>query len=83
MISLLLTVNAPVEGLNDSLVEDVFCGRLPVVDVTQVGYTVALVVVSSVIAVFAALVAVVTAVELITATTWAAVAAVNAAVPLP
>jgi hypothetical protein len=37
MISLLLTVNAPVEGLNDSLVEDTFCGKLPVFAVTQVG----------------------------------------------
>jgi hypothetical protein len=30
-------VNIPVEGINDSFVDDVFCGRLPVFAVTHVG----------------------------------------------
>jgi len=32
-----LAVNAPVEGLKLILVDEVFCGKLPVVLVTQVG----------------------------------------------
>lgn len=47
----------PVDGLKTSLVEETFCGRFPVVVVTHVGYTEALVVVSSVIAVLVAFVA--------------------------
>ena len=53
-----VAVTVPVDGLKVNLVEETFCGRLPVVVVTHVGYTVAFVVVSSVIAVFVALVAV-------------------------
>lgn len=52
-------VSAPVEGLKLNFVEEIFCGRLPVVVVTHVGYIVAFVLVSSVIAVFVAFVAVV------------------------
>ena len=52
------TVRLPVEGLKLSFVDDTFCGRLPVLDVTHVGYMVALVAVSSVMAILAALVAV-------------------------
>jgi hypothetical protein len=47
-----------VDGLKVNLVDVTFWGRLPVLEVTHVGYIVALVVVSSVIAVFVALVAV-------------------------
>ena len=32
-----VTDNTPVDGTNDNLVDAVFCGRLPVVVVTQVG----------------------------------------------
>ena len=46
-----------VEGLKVILVDETFCGRLPVLAVTQVGYIVALVVVSSVMPVLVALVA--------------------------
>ena len=53
------TVSAPVEGLKLILVDETFCGKLPVLAVTQVGYTTAFVAVSSVIAVFVAFVAVV------------------------
>ena len=49
-----LAVNAPVEGLKDNFVDVTFWGKLPLLLVTQVGYTVAFVVVSSVIAVFVA-----------------------------
>ena len=52
------TVRFPVDGLKDNFVDDTFWGRFPLVVVTQVGYMVALVVVSFVIAVFVALVAV-------------------------
>ena len=52
-------VNIPVEGINDSFVDVVFCGRLPVFAVTHVGYTAEAVATSSVIAVLVALVAVV------------------------
>ena len=45
--------------LESNLVDEVFCGRLPVVVVTHVGYTEVAVVVSSVIAVLVAFVAVV------------------------
>jgi hypothetical protein len=48
----------PVDGLNDSLVLETFCGRLPVFAVTHVGNIVAFVVVSSVMPVFVAFVAV-------------------------
>jgi hypothetical protein len=51
-------VSAPVEGLNDNFVDVTFCGRLPELAVTHVGYITALVVVSSVMAVLVALVAV-------------------------
>src|SRR5664280_2893016 len=50
-------VNIPVEGINDSFVDVVFCGRLPVFAVTHVGYTATAVATSSVIAVLVALVA--------------------------
>jgi hypothetical protein len=53
-----------VDGLNVNLVDDTFCGKLPVVVVTHVGYIVALVVVSLVIPVFVAFVAVVAVVAL-------------------
>ena len=53
-----VAVNTPVLGIKLNLVDDVFCGRLPVVVVTHVGYTAVMVVVSSVIAVLVALVAV-------------------------
>lgn len=43
-------VNVPVDGLNDSLVDDTLRGRLPVVVVTHTGYIEALVVVSLTIA---------------------------------
>ncbi len=50
--------NAPVLGLNESFVDDTLAGRLPVAAVTQRGYIVALVVVSSVIPMFVAFVTV-------------------------
>lgn len=56
--------SAPVEGLKLSLVLVTFCGRLPVLEVTQVKFIAALVEVSSVIAVLVALVAVVAVVAL-------------------
>ena len=52
-----VAVKSPVDGLNVSLSDVTFCGKFPVFAVTQVGYTVALVLVSSVIAVLVALVA--------------------------
>ncbi len=54
-----VVVKVAVLGLNVSLVLDTFWGKLPDVDVTQVGYIVALVDVSSVMPTFVALVAVV------------------------
>ena len=56
-----VAVNAPVDGTNDNLVDVTFCGKLPVLAVTQVGYTATAVLVSSVTAVFVAFVAVPTA----------------------
>jgi len=50
-------VTLPVEGLNVNLVDETFIGKLPVVVVTHVGYIVALVVVSFVIAIFVAVAA--------------------------
>ena len=50
-------MSTPVDGLNDSLVEVTLAGRLPVLAVTQTGYMVALVAVSSVTPMFVALVA--------------------------
>lgn len=48
----------PVLGMNESLVDEVFCPRFPVVAVTQVGYTVVAVAMSFVMAMFVAFVAV-------------------------
>lgn len=59
-----VVVNVPVLGLKVSFVLEIFWGRLPEVVVTHVGYIVALVEESSVIAVFVALVAVVAVVAL-------------------
>ena len=50
-----VAVKIPVLGTKESLVEVVFCGRLPVLAVTQVGYTEEALVVSSVIPVVVAL----------------------------
>ena len=50
-----VAVSRPVEGLKVSFDDEVFCAWLPEVVVTQVGYMVALVAVSSVIAVSVAL----------------------------
>ena len=50
-----VAVRRPVDGLKKSFDEDVFCAWLPEVVVTQVGYMVALVAVSSVMAVKVAL----------------------------
>jgi hypothetical protein len=50
-------VKIPVDGLNDNLVDETYWERFPVLAVTQVGYMVALVVVSSVIVVVVAAVA--------------------------
>ena len=47
-------VRFPVEGLKVSFEDDTFWGRFPVLAVTQVGYMVALVAVSSVTAVLVA-----------------------------
>jgi hypothetical protein len=52
-------VKAPVLGVNFSLVDATVIGKLPVVVLTNVGYQVAIELVSSVIAVFVAFVAVV------------------------
>jgi hypothetical protein len=60
-----VAVTVPVEGLNVNLVDDTFCGKFPVVVVTQVGYIVALVVVSLVMPVLVALVAFVADVALV------------------
>ena len=54
-----VAVSAPVDGTNDNFVDVTFCGKFPVLAVTQVGYTAVAVLVSSVIAVLVALVAVV------------------------
>ena len=59
-----VAATVPVDGLKVNLVDDTFCGKLPVVVVTHVGYIVALVVVSLVIAVLVAFVAVVAVVAL-------------------
>ena len=60
-----VALKTPVLGTKLNLVDAVFCGRLPVVVVTQVGYTDVAVVVSSVIAVFVAFVAVVAVVAVL------------------
>jgi len=60
-----VAVKVPVEGTKLSFVDEVFCGKLPVVVVTHVGYTEVAVVVSSVIAIFVAFVAVVALVALV------------------
>ena len=52
-----VAVKIPVEGLKLNLVEVTLAGRLPVYVVTQTGYIVALVVVSSVMPTFTAFVA--------------------------
>jgi hypothetical protein len=74
-------LKTPVEGTKLNLVDVVFCGKLPVVVVTQVGYTADDVDVSSVIAVFVAFVAV-PAVAAFKFATWVVLATVNGAVPV-
>jgi hypothetical protein len=75
-----VAVNAPVDGTKNNLVDVTFWGKLPVLAVTQVGYTDTAVAASFVIAMF---VAFVTAVVPIAPTICAAVAAVKTDVPLP